>query len=167
MDATRPQCRLRRCLSRTGFECPYPLAKTKGPDGAFVFLAERVGFEPTVRKNRTLDFESSSFDHSDTSPHSLAGRRFYTQIQFRAHIPARFPVPEPFPAYNWQQHQCRQARFPARWPLKSIRRYSKLPRQAALLIKQLITEAKSGLESDGQPPGWTSSGTVNPFRFPL
>ncbi len=27
-----------------------------------------MGFEPTVRENRTLDFESSSFDHSDTSP---------------------------------------------------------------------------------------------------
>ena len=33
-----------------------------------MLLAERVGFEPTVRENRTLDFESSSFDHSDTSP---------------------------------------------------------------------------------------------------
>src|ERR1700757_4705888 len=31
-------------------------------------LAERVGFEPTVRYNRTLDFESSAFDHSATSP---------------------------------------------------------------------------------------------------
>ena len=34
-------------------------------------MAERVGFEPTVRENRTLDFESSSFDHSDTSPDFL------------------------------------------------------------------------------------------------
>jgi hypothetical protein len=41
----------------------------KGPDGPiFVFLAERVGFEPTVRGYRTPDFESGSFDHSDTSP---------------------------------------------------------------------------------------------------
>ena len=31
-------------------------------------MAERVGFEPTVRENRTPDFESGSFDHSDTSP---------------------------------------------------------------------------------------------------
>ena len=30
-------------------------------------LAERVGFEPTDRK-RSLDFESSTFDHSVTSP---------------------------------------------------------------------------------------------------
>ncbi len=32
------------------------------------FLAERVGFEPTVRC-RTIDFESITFDHSDTSPY--------------------------------------------------------------------------------------------------
>jgi len=32
------------------------------------YLAERVGFEPTVRENRTPDFESGTFDHSATSP---------------------------------------------------------------------------------------------------
>ena len=31
------------------------------------FLAERVGFEPTVGCP-TTDFESVTFDHSDTSP---------------------------------------------------------------------------------------------------
>jgi hypothetical protein len=31
-------------------------------------MAERVGFEPTVRENRTPDFESGTFDHSATSP---------------------------------------------------------------------------------------------------
>ena len=31
-------------------------------------VAERVGFEPTVRENRTPDFESGTFDHSATSP---------------------------------------------------------------------------------------------------
>ena len=35
-------------------------------------LAERVGFEPTVRYNRTPDFESGAFDHSATFP------RFFT-----------------------------------------------------------------------------------------
>ena len=30
-------------------------------------MADGVGFEPTVRC-RTLDFESSTFDHSDTHP---------------------------------------------------------------------------------------------------
>ena len=34
----------------------------------FLVLAERVGFEPTVRVNRTPDFESGPFDHSGTSP---------------------------------------------------------------------------------------------------
>ncbi len=31
-------------------------------------MAERVGFEPTVRIDRTPDFESGAFDHSATSP---------------------------------------------------------------------------------------------------
>jgi hypothetical protein len=31
-------------------------------------VAEQVGFEPTVRHNRTPDFESGAFDHSATSP---------------------------------------------------------------------------------------------------
>ena len=39
----------------------------------FNFLAERVGFEPTVRETRTPDFESGPFDHSGTSPHSKLG----------------------------------------------------------------------------------------------
>jgi hypothetical protein len=38
-------------------------------------LAERVGFEPTVRHNRTPDFESGAFDHSATSPGSRVVRR--------------------------------------------------------------------------------------------
>ena len=33
-------------------------------------MAERVGFEPTVPYG-TLDFESSTFDLSDTSPQSI------------------------------------------------------------------------------------------------
>src|SRR6185369_8466430 len=31
-------------------------------------MAERVGFEPTLRHNRKPDFESGAFDHSATSP---------------------------------------------------------------------------------------------------
>ena len=38
-------------------------------------LAERVGFEPTVRFWRTHDFQSCSFDPSDISP--CAGRLWY------------------------------------------------------------------------------------------
>ncbi len=47
--------------------------------GAPFNLAERVGFEPTVRGYRTPDFESGTFDHSATSPkgaHSTSNRRF-------------------------------------------------------------------------------------------
>ena len=48
---------------------PIPSPKNERPrKGAFLFLAERVGFEPTVRVNRTPDFESGPFDHSGTSP---------------------------------------------------------------------------------------------------
>ena len=35
-------------------------------------LAEREGFEPSVRENRTPDFESGTFDHSATSPKLVA-----------------------------------------------------------------------------------------------
>jgi hypothetical protein len=35
-------------------------------------LAEQVGFEPTVRHNRTPDFESGAFDHSATAPDSVS-----------------------------------------------------------------------------------------------
>lgn len=31
-------------------------------------VAERVGFEPTIRYNRIPDFESGAFDHSAISP---------------------------------------------------------------------------------------------------
>ncbi len=35
-------------------------------------MAEREGFEPSVRENRTPDFESGTFDHSATSPKLVA-----------------------------------------------------------------------------------------------
>ena len=31
-------------------------------------MAEREGFEPPDRENRSTDFESAPFDHSGTSP---------------------------------------------------------------------------------------------------
>ena len=34
-------------------------------------MAEREGFEPSIRYNRIPDFESGAFDHSATSPHGL------------------------------------------------------------------------------------------------
>lgn len=45
----------------------------RAPKGPFQILAERVGFEPTVRYNRTPDFESGAFDHSATFPTSRMG----------------------------------------------------------------------------------------------
>ncbi len=35
---------------------------------AGLVLAEREGFEPSVRENRTPDFESGTIDHSAISP---------------------------------------------------------------------------------------------------
>jgi hypothetical protein len=43
-------------------------------EGFFMYLAERVGFEPTVRYNRTPDFESGAFDLSATFPSLLLRR---------------------------------------------------------------------------------------------
>ena len=34
-------------------------------------MAEREGFEPSVRFWRTLTFQASAFDHSATAPHAL------------------------------------------------------------------------------------------------
>ena len=80
MNASRSRMRLRRCTSRTGFSFSTRSAiMQKAPDGAFCILAERVGFEPTVRGYRTPDFESGSFDHSDTSPLPKVVRPLFTK----------------------------------------------------------------------------------------
>ena len=65
-----PTCRYAAALVEQGpHPQPHSARKTKGPEkGPLIFLAERVGFEPTVRENRTPDFESGPFDHSGTSP---------------------------------------------------------------------------------------------------
>jgi len=36
------------------------------------FMAEKEGFEPSIRYNRIPDFESGAFDHSATSPDSVS-----------------------------------------------------------------------------------------------
>jgi hypothetical protein len=36
-------------------------------------MAEREGFEPSIRFCRILTFQASAFDHSATAPHSLEG----------------------------------------------------------------------------------------------
>ena len=53
-------------------------------------MAERVGFEPTVRNNRTPDFESGAFDHSATSPlgaRVVTGAAQYSKAAGRAKRP--------------------------------------------------------------------------------
>ena len=60
-------------MSRCRLRADEHIAHNKKPrrissTGLFRILAERVGFEPTVRGNRTPDFESGTFDHSATSP---------------------------------------------------------------------------------------------------
>ena len=64
---------LRGCVGRTGFEYQTSSArKIKGPiKGPFIFLAERVGFEPTVRETVHL---ISNQAHSTTLAPLLYGR---------------------------------------------------------------------------------------------
>ena len=38
-------------------------------------MAEREGFEPSIRFWRILTFQASAFDHSATAPHALEGKR--------------------------------------------------------------------------------------------
>jgi hypothetical protein len=37
-------------------------------------VAEREGFEPSIRFWRILTFQASAFDHSATAPHALDGK---------------------------------------------------------------------------------------------
>lgn len=46
----------------------------------FLYVAERQGFEPWVRYNRTHDFQSCSFSRSDTSPCILLCNRYLYSI---------------------------------------------------------------------------------------
>ena len=59
-----------RRLLRTRRFSTHPLRQIRKTPlaGRFSYLAERVGFEPTLRHNRKPDFESGAFDHSATSP---------------------------------------------------------------------------------------------------
>lgn len=47
-------------------------------------MAERQGFEPWVRDNRTHDFQSCSFSRSDTSPCILLCNRYLYSILDRS-----------------------------------------------------------------------------------
>ncbi len=46
-------------------------------------LAERVGFEPTIRFWRILTFQASAFDHSATAPHCTGARALAVRGNFR------------------------------------------------------------------------------------
>ncbi len=53
--------------------------RKKGPVQGLWYMAERVGFEPTVGRPTTV-FKTVSFDHSDTSPKEA--RRITESISF-------------------------------------------------------------------------------------
>ena len=51
-----------------GAQAPCSFPPKKSPLARAVFLAERVGFEPTLPETGKPDFESGAFDHSATFP---------------------------------------------------------------------------------------------------
>src|SRR3982750_1386728 len=59
-------------------------------------VAEREGFEPSIRFCRILTFQASAFDHSATAPHSLEGRP--CRQARAAGQPCSFGTPAPMPA---------------------------------------------------------------------
>ncbi len=56
-------------------------------EGKSISLAERVGFEPTVREVPTTVFETVPFNHSGTSPNGGEGE--YTLLFGRCHVVLR------------------------------------------------------------------------------
>ena len=57
-------------------------------------MAEREGFEPSIRFCRILTFQASAFDHSATAPHiRLEGRSSKGRARGRARLPASRAVP--------------------------------------------------------------------------
>ncbi len=47
------------------------------------WLAEREGFEPSIRFWRILTFQASAFDHSATAPHALESAALNAWKRFR------------------------------------------------------------------------------------
>ena len=64
------------------------------------FVAEREGFEPSIRFCRILTFQASAFDHSATAPHALEAS------------PASRSGPLPQPVKTWQSWAMIALRFP-------------------------------------------------------
>ena len=89
MGATRPggiHACLRPCVLTCAFGAawveqgsdpqPHSARKQNGPTrGPFDFLAERVGFEPTIGYKPMLVFKTSAFNRSATSPALVVRRR--------------------------------------------------------------------------------------------
>ena len=57
----------RNCAASAGVLCR--------ENGVADWVAEREGFEPSIRFWRILTFQASAFDHSATAPHALDERR--------------------------------------------------------------------------------------------
>ncbi len=51
-------------------------------------MAERVGFEPTIRETRIPEFQSGAFDHSATSPGARQSSEVATNVQRTVPVPA-------------------------------------------------------------------------------
>src|SRR5882757_4276729 len=71
-------------------------------------MAEREGFEPSIRFWRILTFQASAFDHSATAPHALEGDPLVSggRQGKAARVPAcpsrRSPRSSPPASYPWR-----------------------------------------------------------------
>ena len=61
----------------------YPFYALKLCKSKYLAVAERVGFEPTIRFWRILTFQASAFDHSATAPHCSGARALAVHSYFR------------------------------------------------------------------------------------
>ena len=52
-------------------------------------MAEREGFEPSIRFWRILTFQASAFDHSATAPHALDGKAPLGSARLQGKPPAK------------------------------------------------------------------------------
>ncbi len=74
-------------LSNPGFssDLVFPSDTTRAPlREPFLYLAEREGFEPSIRYSRIHTFQACSFDHSDISPESTNSLNSARSLHYRA-----------------------------------------------------------------------------------
>ena len=84
------------------------------------FLAERVGFKPTVRLGRTPDFESGPFDHSGIFPGAKV-RNFWMRTNM-PWIKITTPV-----STGWPARCCRGGLLRARTLMTSLQTHTCIP----------------------------------------